>query len=91
MYKYNMLSEIHLTELEELFESIVFGAHLDSTSLYESALHVCPDVLLHHSDEYMASLINHLSINGKQNIFVVCGYGQSRTIPFHLYHNPRAF
>jgi hypothetical protein len=42
--------------------------------MYESALQVCPDVVLHHSDEYMAALINRLS-NAHKNIFVVCGYG----------------
>jgi hypothetical protein len=60
--------------------------------MYEAALGVCPDILLHHSDEYLAALINKLSESGKhKDIFVVCGYGQSRTIPFHLYHNPRVF
>jgi hypothetical protein len=51
---------------------------------------VCPDIVLHHSDEYIAGLINKLSFE-HQNIFVVCGYGQSRTIPYHLYYNPRVF
>lgn len=91
LHKYNMLTSIHLVELETLFEQIIHKAHYDSISLFDSALQVCPDVLLHDSDEYTASLINHLSQTGKTNIFVVCGYGQSRTIPYHLYHNPRAF
>lgn len=86
-----MLCSVHLVELEELFDEILFLSHKDSTNLHEAALRVCPDIMLHHSDEYMASLINHLSLEGKENIFVICGYGQSRTIPYHLYHNPRAF
>ena len=58
--------------------------------MFDAALKVCPDILLHDSDEYMASLINRLS-KDKRNILVICGYGQSRTIPYHLYHNPRVF
>ena len=26
-----------------------------------------------------------------KNIMVICGYGQSKTIPYHLYYNPRVF
>lgn len=78
LQKYNIINSLHLLELEALFEEIVYNSHLDSDchNLYESALKVCPDVLLHHSDEYMAGLINKLSQDqGKKNIFVICGYG----------------
>jgi hypothetical protein len=82
---------MHLQELERLFEEIC-SQEMHKESLFDSALEVCPDLVLHHSDEYMATLINNLSIEqGHRNIFVICGYGQSKSIPFHLYHNPRAF
>ena len=64
---------------------------MNMTSYYEAALETHPDLVLQHSDLYMSSLINTLSLQGKKNIFVLCGYGQSRTIPYHLYYNPLMF
>ena len=52
---------MHLQELERLFEEICLK-EIDNQSLFDSALEVCPDLVLHHSDEYMATLINNLSI-----------------------------
>ena len=93
LHKNNMINSTHLVELEELFQEIAFKAHQpDFETMYDAALDVCPDLLLHHSDEYLAGLINKLSIDRKhKNIFVICGYGQSRTVPYHLYYNPRVF
>lgn len=83
---------MHLTEMEELFEQIANSSQSNFETMYEAGLRVCPDVLLHHSDEYMASIINKLNQTGKaQNIFVICGYGQSLSIPYHLFYNPRVF
>ena len=63
LQKHNIINSHHLLELEKLFEQILYYSHIDYTcaNLYESALKVCPDIFLHHSDEYMASLINNLS------------------------------
>lgn len=33
----------------------------------------------------MATLINNIASEDAQTIFIVCGYGQSRTIPHYLY------
>ena len=92
LQKHNIINSLHLLELEELFKEISYLSSWDPNcdTYFDAALKVCPDILLHDSDEYMASLINRLSIE-KKNIFVICGYGQSRTIPYHLYHNPRVF
>jgi hypothetical protein len=66
---------MHLLELEKLFEDICLQ-EIYKDSLFDCAIEVCPDLVLHHSDEYIASLINNLSIeHGHRNIFVVCGYG----------------
>lgn len=44
--------------------------------MYESALNACADLVLHHSDQHMASIINKVSMDDDvKNIFVVCGYG----------------
>ena len=91
LHKFNMLTSHHLQELEGLFSDIVYDSSSNFTDYFEAALRVCPDVLLHHSDEYLAALVNTLSQRGKKYIFVVCGYGQSRTVPYHLYYNPRVF
>jgi len=73
--KYNMLTSWHLETLQEMFRDIAFYSHANFTSYYEAALVVHPDLMLHNSDVYMSSLINSLSLQGKQNIFVFCGYG----------------
>ena len=38
----------------------------------------------------MASLIQQISYRGdNETIFVVCGYGQSRSIPYYIYLSPK--
>ena len=64
-----------MIELESLFDEICYFGN-QHENLYEACLEVCPDLILHHSDEYMATLINYLSVeHGHRNIFVLCGYG----------------
>ena len=77
LHKHNIVNSLHLIELEELFEEVALKAYsADYDTMYSAALDVCPDLLLHHSDEYMAGLIHKLSVEEMhQNIFVVCGYG----------------
>jgi len=41
------------------------------------------------SDEYLASLVNKAS-EKYRNIMVICGYGQTRSIPHYLYFNQQA-
>ena len=56
------MNDLHLLELEELFTQVCYEYHSEHhDSLYEAALRTCPDVFLHHSDEYMAALINDIS------------------------------
>jgi hypothetical protein len=61
LHKLNIINTMHLQELERLFDEIC-SKEIDNQSLFDSALEVCPDLVLHHSDEYMATLINNLSI-----------------------------
>lgn len=76
-------------ELESMLEKCFFRASLDGISLNQAALIECPDVMLGLSDEYMAALINKLSETHK-NILVICGYGQTRSIPHYLYFSQKA-
>jgi pheromone shutdown protein TraB len=41
------------------------------------------------SDEYMAAMINKAS-ETYRNIMVICGYGQTRSIPHYLYYSQQA-
>jgi len=41
------------------------------------------------SDEYLAAMINKASEKYK-NIMVICGYGQTRSVPHYLYYNQQA-
>ena len=51
----------HLNKFEEVFEQVAYefyaGFH---ESMYTAALKVCPDLLLHQTDEYMAGIVNKL-------------------------------
>ena len=89
--RYNLMQEHHILELREYLEKALFTAHRKEISTFEAALEHIPDYLLHKSDEYMAALINKLTTEDPslQTIFVVCGYGQSRTIPYYLYYSPK--
>jgi hypothetical protein len=77
LHKNNIVNSTHLVELEELFEQICYKAYEpEYGTMFNAALDVCPDVVLHHSDEYMAGLITKLSNERNyKNIFVICGYG----------------
>jgi hypothetical protein len=63
-----------LAILEKAFETAAYRAYSDSISMYEAALIETPEIMLHISDEYTSSLLNHYSSKFK-NIVVVCGYG----------------
>ena len=66
-------------------------AHTDGTSVFDATLKLFPDLALHHSDEYMASLLQEVQTQHPevQTIMVVCGYGQSRTVPYYLSMSPK--
>ncbi len=49
----------------------------------------CPELMIGLSDEYMAGLINKAS-EKYRNIMVICGYGQTRSIPHYLYFSQEA-
>ena len=89
MYKYNIINSFPLLELEEQYAEIIKHSHSNGISLYDSALQVCPEIILGLSDEYMATLINKLS-EKFTNIMVVCGYAPTSTIPYYMYQSPKA-
>ena len=81
-----------MNDLREMSEATMLKSHQDNVSMHEAALRTYPDFLLHNTDEYMATLLQQLSdepTDDLQTIFVVCGYGQSRSIPYYIYMSPK--
>ena len=65
-------------------------AHREGQSCFEACLSEFPDFALHLTDEYMATLIESVCHNDNlQTLFVVCGSGQSQTIPHYMAHTPK--
>lgn len=89
LFKYNVINSYTLTELERCFEAIAYRAFTDGSPFYEAALLECPDLILSLSDEYMAAVVNKLS-ETHRNIMVICGFGQTRSIPHYLYYSDQA-
>ena len=97
--RYNLLQTHHLMDLGELIGSAFYEAHDSNVTVHEGALRSQPEFLLHSVDEYMATLIQQISdeptvferdsLSDLQTIFVVCGYGQSRSIPYYIYLSPK--
>lgn len=73
LHKNKIMNSLHLIELEESFQTIAYHKG-EYDNLYNSALNTTPDLMLHHSDEFLAATINLVS-KGKRNLFVVCGTG----------------
>ena len=59
--RYNLLQDHHLLDLQEINEKAMFTAHRYDISGYDATLRHYPDVLLHYTDEYMATLIQEIS------------------------------
>ena len=80
-----------MLDLKEMIKDAMFGAHRYDTSNHEAMLENHPDFILHNTDEYMATLIQEVADQRPDvsTIFVVCGYGQSRSIPHYLYFSPK--
>lgn len=89
LYKYNIINTVTLTELERAYEKAVYRSYSEDMNLNEAALLECPEIVLGLSDEYMAGMINTLSEKNR-NIMVICGYGQTRSIPYYLYFSKQA-
>ena len=71
-------------ELQKMLEAVAFRSYSDDLTMYEACLVEYPDMILSLSDDYMASLILKMS-EQYRNILVLCGYGQTRSIPHYLY------
>ena len=86
--KWQIVNSWTLTQMEEALQLILYRAYADDLTLYEAALIETPDILLQTTDEYMAALINKMAEQHKE-IMVICGYGQTRTIPHYLYYSQK--
>ena len=73
IHKNRIMNSMHLVELEETFKDVAYHSSTHD-SIFNSALMTAPDLLLHHSDEHIAAVINLIS-KDRKNIFVVCGKG----------------
>jgi len=60
--KHNIMQSTHLVELREMLSETIQQAHLDGSSCFDAALKLFPDLVLHHTDEYMATLIQELQL-----------------------------
>ena len=70
-----MINSIHLLELEELLTKVAYKSYIDDISIHEAALSECSDLLLHHTYEYMATIVQNLALKHRfKNIFVICGF-----------------
>lgn len=82
---YNTLQDHHLLDLQEIVRKVFYTSFQDESTAFEACLKQFPDVALHFNDEYMAALINSVLDNSDvETLFVVCGVGQSRSIPHYL-------
>ena len=88
LQRYNTVNSHALLDLEEAFASVAYRAYLEDVTMAEGALIEAPDLLLAESDQYMASVIGRVAENHR-NIMVLCGYGQTRTLPYYLYYSQK--
>ena len=78
----------------------MFESHADDQTIFEGMMRTCPDIALHSVDEYIATILQWLSdepdalqrreLADLNTVFVICGYGQSRSIPYYIYLSPKA-
>lgn len=90
LYKNNLINTQPLLKLEELYAKLAYTTYYDNVTMYDACMQVAPDILLHHTDEYMAAMISKMS-ESYDNIFVLCGIGQTRSIPHYLYFSQKSF
>lgn len=86
LQKYNCINSFPLLDFEEAYEKVLYRSYANDTTLYEATMLETPDLALVQSDLYMSSLLAKLS-EKYQNIMIVCGYAQARTIPHYLHYS----
>jgi pheromone shutdown protein TraB len=89
LFKYNLINSTPLLTLEAIFEKVCHRSFMDDIPMVEAALIEHPEMLLGLTDEYMGAMLGKLS-ETKSNIMVICGYGQTRSIPHYLYYSQEA-
>ena len=99
LLRYNLVQENHMVNLQEMLGQSLSYAHAENESVHEGTLRTNPHFLLHSHDQYMAAILQSLSdepdafdrpeLADMETVFVVCGYGQSRSIPHYIYQSPK--
>ena len=74
LYKNNLINSTPLLKLEELYTMLAYTAYYDNLTMYDACMLIAPEILLHHTDEYMAAMVSKMS-ESYDNIFVLCGVG----------------
>lgn len=59
--KYNIINSNHLLEMEEILKQVTLKAYEEDINMFDACLSEAPELILHHTDEYMASLVHNLS------------------------------
>ena len=59
--RYNLLQMYHMMNLTKYCDEAMFVSHENNVSVHEGTLKTNPDFVLHNTDEYMATLLQHLS------------------------------
>lgn len=57
---YNTMQEFHLLDMQKMLREVLYHSYHNEESAYQSCLKEFPDFALHHSDEYMSSLVQNL-------------------------------
>ena len=78
-------SALPIGEMHDILRNVFYASHKFDMPLYKACAKLYPDFLFHYTDQYMAALVQAVS-NREQpkNVFVLCGKGQSRSIPHYL-------
>jgi hypothetical protein len=89
-FMFNTVQDNHLLDLYDALNRTFYMAFKEEVSHYAACLFEFPDIALHLHDQYMASLINEVcEMPQVQTLFVVCGQGQSRSIPHYMAHSEK--
>ena len=90
LFLQNQLQQHHLLDVVEMLRKVFYLSYGEESSCFKACLELFPDVCLHLRDEYTAALIKSLCDREEiQTLFVVCGLGQSRSVPHYMSNSPK--
>ena len=55
--RHNILQDNHMLNLQGMCDEAMYKSHEENVSLHEGTLRTNPDLILHNTDEYMATLL----------------------------------